>query len=208
MSSISKVLLETLILYLLICCFFLTRVIRINRKPEKSEHKLFQPASPVSCEQHSYGGWAPQPLTLIQPFTLPSIRTDLCFTKIIHSLYSFDPPSSPTSPILCSCDRSQQSPGNLVHHNEEGLRLPYSMTEDLKKKKNVSRELWKHWINCQMVFSCVSWPELWSSNVDSRDISLPVTVVLLSTLTCLTLNSEEFLKYGLCLDIVFMRETH
>lgn len=135
MSSISKVLLETLILYLLICCFFLTRVIRINRKPEKSEHKLFQPASPVSCEQHSYGGWAPQPLTLIQPFTLPSIRTDLCFTKIIHSLYSFDPPSSPTSPILCSCDRSQQSPGNLVHHNEEGLRLPYSMTEDLKKRK-------------------------------------------------------------------------
>lgn len=52
-----------------------------------------------------------------------------------------------------------------------------------KEKKILFPQLWKHFINCQMVLSCVSWPELWSSNVDSRDISLPVMVVLLSTLT-------------------------
>lgn len=52
----------------LICCLFLSRVFRVNRKPEKSEHKLLQPASPLSLKQPSYGGWAPQPLTLIQPF--------------------------------------------------------------------------------------------------------------------------------------------
>ncbi len=100
----------------LICCFFLSRVLRVNRKPEKSEHKLLQPASPVSHEQPSYGGWAPQPLTLIQPSPSPSIRTDLCFTKIIQPLCSL---SAPAQSLLLLW--SEPVKGKKVHHDEGGL---------------------------------------------------------------------------------------
>lgn len=59
----------------------------------------------------------------------------------------------------------------------------------------------QHFSTCQMVFGGVSRPEFWSNYVDSRNISLPVMVELLSTLilnklckNCLTVNSEEFIN--------------
>lgn len=121
-------------------------------------------------------------------FSIPSIRTDLFVTKIIQSLYSF-------YLIFCFSDQSQWRPLKEVHRDKGGLFIPLSLKLEKKidsckdvldtllydwclKNHILFSQLWKHFINYQMVFSCVSWPELWSSNMDSRDILLPVMVVL------------------------------
>lgn len=69
----------------LMCSFSVSRVIRVNRKSEKSEHKLLQPTSSVSHKQPSHGRRTPQPLTLIQ--ILPPI-----YLKTVSALQ--------TSPLL------------------------------------------------------------------------------------------------------------
>lgn len=55
-------------------------------------------------------------------FSLPSIRTDLCFTKITQPLYSFysSPPAPPPSPVFCFCDQSRWQPWTEVHRDEGG----------------------------------------------------------------------------------------
>lgn len=84
----------------------IVRIIRVNGKPEKSEHKLLQPASPVSHGQPSHGRWAPQPLTLNQPF--PS--------HPLEQIYALQKSSSPfvpfylPAPVFCSCDQSRRWP--------------------------------------------------------------------------------------------------
>lgn len=107
------------------------------------------------------------------------------FLSSIHQnrfMLSTTPPHSPPAPLL------------KIHHDEQGLCLfhqclwsevrllvLYAMTDGcfFVGVLFFFHQLWKHFINSLMVFSRVSWPR----RVDSRDISLPVTVVLLSTLT-------------------------
>lgn len=81
--------------------FLLFRVIRVNGKPEKSEHKQLQPASPVSHKQPSHGRWAPQPLTLIRP---PPWQTS---ERIPRSLLF---PRAPPPSLLLDCSEPTTGP--------------------------------------------------------------------------------------------------
>lgn len=126
---------------------------RVIRKPEKSEHKLLQPASPVSHEQPSYGRWTSHPLT-------PPIFA----SEIIQLFHSFHPHSS----VFCLRDQSWQQPRKEVNKSEAGLCLFHQHLLTKQKKldgrKDVCDGLFYDWslkkkinspqlfINSRMVF--------------------------------------------------------
>lgn len=91
---------------------------RVIRKPEKSEHKLLQPASPVSHEQPSYGRWTSHPLT-------PPIFA----SEIIQLFHSFHPRSS----VFCLIRADNSPERKLTGVRQDSV---YSISISWQNKRN------------------------------------------------------------------------
>lgn len=141
--------------YCLFVASLIFRFIRVNGKPEKSEHKLLQPTSPLSHEQPSHRRRTPQPLTLVQPF--PSHPSEQIYAllkkrkEIIRPL-CLSPLSTFQPRVFCSCDQSRRWPWKEVHE-DKGRFLFISSTSLTLEKKFDALQRWFRYLTLWLMFS-------------------------------------------------------